>query len=120
MLGPLSGALIVSSALLLQDAPPRAAAYPQPGSDIPGPFAAYNVTGRKKDYFHCLVSEHDLNPVVMVIVRGTEVPPALKYLLGKLDNRVQKNPNVRLAGFAVFHSDRLENVARDDDLREGL
>jgi hypothetical protein len=31
--------------------------YPEPGSDIPGPFHAYNVTGRKKDRFHCLITE---------------------------------------------------------------
>ena len=48
---------------------PAAPAYPQEGSDIPGPFSPYNISGRKKDHFHCLVCEHGLNPVVMVVVR---------------------------------------------------
>jgi hypothetical protein len=106
-----------------QDTNPRAAApaYPQPGSDIPGPFSPYNVNGRKKDHFHCLVCQHGLNPVVMVVVRGVEDKDGgLKALLGKLDNMVDKNPNTRLASFAVFLSDTLKDTARDDNQREKL
>src|SRR5205823_5744957 len=75
--------------------------FPEPGSDIPGPFHTYNASGKKKGRFHCLVSEHELNPVVMVIVRGTEVSVPLRYLLVKLDNAIKNNPNSRLSGFAV-------------------
>jgi hypothetical protein len=101
-----------------QKAPP----YPEPGSDIPGPFQTYNVTGRKKDKFHCLVTELDLNPVIMVVVRGVEVKDneGLKYFLLKLDSAIQKNLAIRLGGFAVFLNDKLKDVAAEDDLRAEL
>jgi hypothetical protein len=98
--------------------------YPEPGSDIPGPFHTYNVTGRKKDKFHCLITEHDLNPVIMVVVRGVEVKEneGLKYLLLKLDSAIQRNLAIRLGGFVVFLSDTLKGVspAKVDDVREQL
>lgn len=93
--------------------------YPSPGSDIPGPFSAYNATGKFKGRYHCLVSEHGLNPVVMVVIRGAEVKEAgLRNLLVKLDNAVDKNPVARLASFAVFLPDTIADVARDDDKRD--
>src|SRR4051812_4973571 len=95
--------LVIASLTFAQDdKPPPPAIYPQAGSDIPGPFTSYMVTGRRKTKFHCLVTEHALNPVVMVVMRGTELTPVRKYFLEKLDTAVHLNPNTRLAGFVVF------------------
>src|SRR5207248_450746 len=77
--------------------------------------------GKKKGKYHCLVSEFGLNPVVMVVVRGVEDKDGgLQELLIKLDNLIDKNPNTRLASFAVFLSSTLKDVAREDDQREKL
>src|SRR5205085_10704865 len=95
--------------------------FPQQGSNIPGPFSPYNVTGKKRGHYHCLVSEYDLNPVVMVVVRGVEDKDGgLRQLLVKLDNLADKNPNTRLASFAVFVTGTVKDLAREDDQREEL
>jgi len=96
--------------------PAKAPVFPEAGSDLPGPFYSFMATGKKKGKYHCLVTEHDLNPVVMVMVKGVEITEPLKYLLVKLDNAVDRNPNSRLASFFIFHSDKLKNLARDDIL----
>jgi hypothetical protein len=93
--------------------------YPAPGSNIPGPFIVYNATGKYKGRFHCLVSQYGLNPVVMVIVRGAEVKEeGFKNLLVWIDRKVEKNPITRLASFAVFLPDKINDLGRDDDERE--
>jgi hypothetical protein len=108
--------------------------------DLPGPFQCYNITGKAVDRvnkevrkfkkeddknrepdkgtFHCLVSEHGLNPVVMVLVQGTEPSEALLTLLKKLDTAVEKNQNARLASFVVFLTDKITNLAEMDDQRD--
>ncbi len=105
---------------------PEPLVYPQPGSDIPGSFTSYIATGKRKGKYHCLVTEHDLNPVVMIVVRGTELTRPLRELLIKVDNAIDKNPNERLAGFAVFLTDKLTDLAQekkvpdDFDIRDEL
>jgi hypothetical protein len=101
-------------------AQPPKAAYPEPGGDLPGPFHVYHVTGKKKGTWACLVSRHELHPTVMVVVKGTKVTDGLKYLLTKLDNAIDKNPNTRLGGFVVFLPENIKDVAREDDAREKL
>ncbi len=119
MFRSLLSVLILGAVALAQDDPPPT--FPKPGSDIPGPFHVYNLTGNKKGKYHCLVSEFGLNPVVLVIVRGVEDKDGgLQELLVKLDNLIDKNPNTRLASFAVFLSSTLKDVAREDDQREKL
>ncbi len=122
MLCSLLGAVTVSIALAAQEVPPpKATDFPKPGSDLPGPVLMYNVTGDKKNHFHCLVSEHGLGPVAMVIVRGAEVKEdGLKDLLVKLDNTIDKNPAARVAAFAVLLTSTLKDLARDDDDRAVL
>jgi len=111
--------LLLGAVAMAQDDPtPK---FLKPGSDIPGPFHVYNVTGKKKGHYHCLISEFGLNPVVMIVVRGVEEKnDGLRQLLKKLDNLIDKNPNTRMAGFVVFLSGTLKDVARDDDQREKL
>ncbi len=92
------------------------------GDELPGPFAPYNVTGKRRGKFHCLVCEQGLNPVVMVVVRGTDFnkdTPVGKLLAG-LDQAVKKHERQRLAAFAVFLDDDLKDVVTEDDKREML
>jgi len=121
--------LPLSCALLLPAAPEKAT-FPAPGSNVPGPFLCYNLNGKKKDRFHCLVTEHELDPVAAVFVRGAEVREyGLKDLLAKLDDRdalaksdsaVKANSLARLACFAVFVTEALKDLSREDDQREKL
>src|SRR5262245_49832095 len=128
------------------DAPP-AKDKAKASDDLPGPFRPFNITGKAVDRvnqeirkfrkpddkdkarepdrgtFHCLVSEHGLNPVVMVLVRGTAPSDALLDLLKKLDAAVEKNQNARLASFVVFLTEKMVNdkildLVEMDDERE--
>jgi hypothetical protein len=115
--------LILGGALAFAQPNPKppAPSFPKVGSDIPGPFHVYNVTGKKKGNYHCLVSEFGLNPVVMVVVRGVEdKDDGLQKLLVKLDDLVGRNPNTRMAAFTVFLSNTLKDTAREDKQREDL
>jgi hypothetical protein len=121
LLGVLLLGLAGPPALAQSGKPPP---FPQVGSDLPGPFFSYMATGKKKGKFHCLLTEHELNPTVMVLVRGAETTDPLKYLLVKLDNAIDRNPNTRLAGFAIFLSDGIKDLAGkdkdDDEAREEM
>jgi ribosomal protein L29 len=101
------------------DAPPARVGL-QPGGDLPGPFQPYNITGkeRHRGKFHCLVSEHGLNPVVAVFVRGSDVSEPVMKLLEKLDEAVARNEKIRLGSFVVFMSEALTDVVKEDDQRE--
>jgi hypothetical protein len=92
----------------------------QVGKNVPGPFHPYNVTGPHKGHFHCLVSEHGLDPMVMIFLRGLEFSEPLDKLLGKLDLAIDKNPNVRLAAFAVFLPGELSDVVGTSDKADDL
>jgi hypothetical protein len=95
-------------------------------NDVPGGFHPFIVshpptpTGEQvyKGKFHCLVTEFGLDPVVLVFVRGVEANDAVKYLMVKLDNAIDKNRGVRLKGAAIFVPDDLEDAVKDDDKRE--
>src|SRR5262249_3733054 len=118
---------------------PPTPSFPKVDSDIPGPFHTYNVTGRKRDRYHCLVSENGLNPVVMVVVRGVQVNDPLKYLLTQLDDAAKRPSTLaqlapedrreklekglrqlQLGAFVVVVTDNLKDVARDDKQRGEL
>jgi hypothetical protein len=113
------------------------------GNNLPATFHPYNVTARippaaeteeadkeaektktktpaatTKGKFHCLISEYDLDPVVMLFVRGREESAGLKDLLKKLEGAIERNPGVRLRCFVVFVSDDIANVAEEDDKRK--
>jgi hypothetical protein len=90
------------------------------GEDLPGPFHPYNVTGPRATRYHCLVTQTSLDPVVMVVVRDLDFTEGLKALEKELDNRIAKNPNVRLSSFTVFLSEELPDVVKNDDKREEL
>ncbi|MFO0841783.1 MAG: hypothetical protein U0797_05190 [Gemmataceae bacterium] len=109
------------------------------GKSLPATFHAYNVNvvappaeevvddkakARPTPYstklkFHCLITEYDLDPAVMLLARGTEANDALKDLLKKLDKAIEDNRRfVRLRAFIVFVPDDLANLAEEDDKRE--
>jgi hypothetical protein len=111
--------------ILLIAAGPQEKPAPQkgalkPGDELPDPFQPYNVNGKFKGRFHCLVCEHGLNPVAAVFVRGTDnlesVSPLLQALEAAVKNK--KNEKARLAAFAVFVDEKLADVVADDDRRE--
>jgi hypothetical protein len=84
------------------------------GANLPGPFHPYNVTGKygprkEKDKeeetegrYHCPITEHAEDPMVLVFTRDTEVGDKIKSLAQKLDNATKANTNVRLAATLVF------------------
>jgi hypothetical protein len=80
------------------------------GNDLPGPFHPYNVTGPNKQRFHCLVSEHGLEPMVMIFYKNVDFSNPLPDLLKRLDAAIEKNPNTRLGAFVVFLPDDLPDV----------
>ncbi len=110
------------------------------GKNVPGSFHPYNVTARlfakvdpaddeeadvkvkKADYttkgkFHCLVTEYDLDPVVMLFARNLEDNAAFRDLLTKLDAAIDRNPSVRMRSFVVFIPDDITDVVAEDEKR---
>jgi hypothetical protein len=102
------------------DPPANATGGLKPGDNLPGTFLPYNVTGPYKDRFHCLVCDYGLEPVVLLIARNADNTPAVNELLKRLDERIDKNPAVRLHAFVVFLSEDLPEVLTNDDKREEL
>ena len=110
------------------------------GKNLPGSFQPYNVNavaplaeepepdpkdkGEKKakytskGKFHCLVTEYDLDPVVMLVARGLEDSAGFRDLLTKLDAALDRNKIARLRCFVVFQDPDLDNVITKDDKRD--
>ena len=83
--------------------------------NAPGPFHAYNVTGKHMGRYHSQISEYGLEPTVMVFTREVEFSDALKSLLKQIDGAIEKNPAARLHAFVVVVSDDLPEVVGADD-----
>ncbi len=77
------------------------------GTDLPGTFHPFNVTGPRKGKFHCLVTTTGLNSGVMIVTRDLEATDSFKELLQRVDNAVEKNPNVKMLAFCVCIPDEL-------------
>jgi hypothetical protein len=74
-----------------------------PQGYIPGAFHPVNVTGNWAGKPHCLVCEHGLHPVAMVLVRDwPDNEDMLGTLFQKLDASVEKDSKSQLRGFGVF------------------
>ena len=113
-----------------------------PGKNLPGSFHPFNVTAvlpsdtepeekkgpgspaekyNTRNKFHCLISEYEYDPVVLLLVRGLEENAALRDLLEKLDGVIERNrKKVRLHAFVVFTDNELTNVLTQDEKREAL
>jgi hypothetical protein len=94
----------------------------KPGDELPDPFQPYNLNGKFKGRFHCLICQHGLNPVAAVFVRGTDNLEGVGSLLQALEAAVKnkKNEKARLAAFAIFVDEQLPDVVGNDDKREEL
>jgi hypothetical protein len=113
------------------------------GNNLPATFQPFNVTARipspmeseeadkeaektktkvpavtTKGKYHCLISEYNLDPVVLLFVRGLTESAGLNALLQKLDAAIERNPAVRLRSFVVFVPDDITNVVAEDEKRE--
>ncbi len=112
------------------------------GKNLPATFHPYNITARtpikqeaeddkdesklklkKVDYttkgkFHCLITEYDLDPVVMLFVRGLDDNVAFRDLLTKMEAAIDRNPSSRLRCFVVFIADDITDIVKDDDKRK--
>ena len=97
-------------------------------ADVPGPFHPFNVTGRYGPHkvqnedvegtYHCPVTEHAEDPMVLVFTRDLEVGDKLKSLLEKLDDVTKKNLSARLAATIVFLDKDLPDILGSDDKNE--
>jgi hypothetical protein len=88
------------------------------GNPLPGAFQPYNVTGPYKQRFHCLISEHHLDPMVMIFYKNVDFSDPLPNLLKRLEAAIEKNPSARLGCFVVFLPDDLPDVAGSNDKSE--
>jgi len=79
---------------------------PQKGETIAGSFAPFNVNGKRKDRFHCLVCDFGVEPVVLVFARepAEGKDEALTDLMKQLDDAVERHQDRFLHSFAVFLS----------------
>jgi hypothetical protein len=122
----------------------------EPGKNITATFHPFNVTARiavkeepeeedeaarkrktkavpytTKNKYHCLITEYDLDPVVMLFVQGSlEDNAAFRGLLQKIDTAIDRNPGVRMHCFVVFigdykagHKDDKEDTTVTDDAK---
>jgi hypothetical protein len=95
---------------------------PQKGETLAGPFHPLNINGAKAGEKNCLYCENGANPVAMVF--ATELTPAVKKLITKLDSCTAKNSDCRMGSFVVFCSDeegladQLKKVAKDAELKK--
>lgn len=85
------------------------------GSNLPGTFHPYNVTGPHKQRFHCLISEHGLDPMVMIFYKNVDFGDPLPNLLKKLDAALDKSPNMPFGAFAVFLPDELPDTVGSNE-----
>ncbi|HEY7314269.1 MAG TPA: hypothetical protein VH643_33265 [Gemmataceae bacterium] len=91
-----------------KDAPSK---QKEDSSKLAGTFHPYNVTGPHKGHFHCLISEHGLEPMVMIFHKDADLADPLPALLKKLDAAIEKNPTARLGSFVVFLPEDLPDIA---------
>jgi hypothetical protein len=119
VLGLILGLLLSVTASSALAQKPEGKATLAPGKNVPGPFHPFNVTGPFKGRYHCLVSEYDADPVVLLFARGLNDNAAFRDLLQKLDSAIERNPSARLRCFVVFLADDLPSPIDDDDKREG-
>ncbi len=97
---------------------------PQAGELISGTFSPLNINGKFAGRYHCLVCQHDLNPVVMVFAREPEgkdqaLSELLKKLdeaglLKKLDQAMDNHQAAFLGCFVVFLSPAAKSSANND------
>jgi hypothetical protein len=139
-------ALLLLAVVMVPAATPSAQITTGPSAadkNVPGSFHPYNVTarevpldeldasereelekGRGRRYtsrgkFHCLVTEYDLDPVVMLVARGLDESKGFHDLLTRLEETIVKDRASRLRAFVVFlDDDPKTDYATQDEKRE--
>ncbi len=138
-------ALLLLAVVVVPAATPSAEIAAGPGDagkNVPGTFHPYNVTarevpldeldasereelekGRGRRYtsrgkYHCLITEYDLDPVVMLVARGLDESKGFQDLLTRLEETIVKERTSRLRAFVVFLYDDLTDVSTQDEKRE--
>jgi len=105
-----------------------------PGANVPGTFHPYNVNVAlpppstdpdekpkakakytTKGKFHCLISEYDLDPVVMLFAHNLDTNKGFRDLLKSLDSALDRHRIARLRSFVVFVYDKED--PKDPDFR---
>jgi hypothetical protein len=103
------------------------AAPGQPPVKIPQSFEAHIFNGKFADRFHCVVSENDFFPTVLLFAKvpdeGKDAP--LKSLLGKLDELIEKYRPMdqypeaaNFSAFAVFLSEKAQTSLTKEDVKD--
>lgn len=77
-----------------------------------------DVKRTTKGKFHCLITEYNRDPVVMMFARDVEKSEGFRDLLKKLDAAGRDNPAGRLRCFVVFLVPGLDKVMEDDGKRD--
>src|SRR5262245_1519725 len=106
------------SALIVLAAVAPGRAVPKAGENVPGAFHAYNVNGAHRGRYHCPVTDYDLDPVVLLVHRGTEDSEGFKALREKLDAAIGKNTAARLRGVVVVLHNDLPDVRSEEHTSE--
>ena len=83
-----------------------------------GPHKEKDKDEESEGRFHCPVTEHAEDPMVLVFTRDVEVGDKLKSLARRLDEVTKANTNVRLAATIVFVDK--EDAKPDKDLLQVL
>src|SRR5262249_16641256 len=73
-----------------------------------------------KGKYHCLVSEYNLDPVVMIFARGVEDNKAFVAALKKIDAAIEKHPALHVRCFVVFLDKSVAKGMEDDDARDNM
>src|SRR5262249_24388654 len=81
-----------------------------PGADLPGPFQPYAVTGKDlhRGKLHSSISEHGLDPTVLLFVRVIDAG-SVNPLLQALEAAVMKYEKIRFGVVVVFISDDIQD-----------
>ncbi|MBU6175930.1 MAG: hypothetical protein KGQ60_19160 [Planctomycetes bacterium] len=105
------------------------------GDNVPGSFHPFNVTFRvdpspepmvpsaresrsTKHKYHCLITEYDMDPVVMLVARNLDESAGFRDLLTKLNTLVDNNQRGRLRAFVVaLYPEELTDVVTQDEKR---
>jgi hypothetical protein len=122
--------LTVATAAVAQEgflSGPQPAAPKQPFVKIPQSFEAHIFNGKFADRYHCVVSESDFFPTVLVFAKvpgeGKDAP--LKSLLGKLDELIAKYRPMdqypeaaNFSAYAVFLSEKAQTSLTKEDVKD--
>lgn len=81
------------------------ASQAKPGEPIPGPFHPLVLNGDLVDRYHCPLSDFGARPIVLVMVRGTDVSDTWKGNLNALNAFEGKLHDLGVRAMAVFIDD---------------